>query len=349
MQFSVKGRLAVVFGSLISLAVIGGAAYFAYKSHRTSLANPLSDDAELTADVVQVAASVAGRITALHVRENDLVQKGDLLFELDDTTYRLAVEQTRADLAIATAASSDQSRNIRAEQANAAIAGEQVERAHANLSLATQSLNRLLPMQEKGYVSAQQIDDARTLQRDAEVSLNEALRQLEAAEALIGDEEAATALIRTREAAVAIAENELAGTMVYAPHDGRVAGLTVAPGSYALPAQSIFSLIDVGGWFVSANYVETLLPGINTGDCATVYAMADRRREISGIVEGIGWGVASKSMIDLPFSLPIIPKSLDWVRVQQRFPVRIRLIDPPADLMRMGASAVTIIHVDQDC
>lgn len=349
MKLPVSGRVAVVLGSVVSLAIIAFAGVQAYDNHRNSAANPLSDDVTLTADVVQVAPSVAGRVKAIHVRENGAVTAGDLLVELDDTPYRLAVEQTRADLAIAMAAGHDQSRNIRAEQANAGIAEEQVARAEANLELATQTLNRLLPMQAKGYVSAQQIDDARTAQRDAEVSLNEALRQLDAADALIGDEEGAEALIRARQAAVAIAEYELAATRVHAPKDGRVVGVTTSVGNYVLPAQSLFSLIDTQSWIASANYTETLLPTISVGDCATVYALADRKREIKGSVEGIGFGIASKDLIELPSSLPIVPKSLDWVRVQQRFPVRIELIDPPADLMRVGASAVAIVHDDDDC
>ncbi len=334
---------------MISLAIIAAAAALAYRSHLIAAANPMSDDVTLSADVVQIAPSVAGRVTAIPVRENDFVHKGDLLVTLDDTSYRLAVEQTRADLAIAMAASSDQARNIRAEEANAAIAQEQVNRANANLSLATQTLDRLLPMQSKGYVSTQQIDDARTAQRDAEVSLNEALRQLDAADALIGDDVGAEALIRARQAAVAIAEHNLDATRLYAPNDGRVVGLTTSVGNFILPAQTVFTLIDTQTWVASANYTETTLPQISVGDCATVYALADRKRAIQGRVEGIGWGVASKGLIDLPTALPIVPKSLDWVRVQQRFPVRIRLIDPPADLMRAGASAVAIVHDDDSC
>ena len=68
------------------------------------------------------------------------------------------------------------------------------------------------------------------------------------------------------------------------------------------------------------------------------------------MVDSVGWGVSSKDLIDLPFALPIVPKSLDWVRVQQRFPVRVHLIDPPADLMRVGASAVVTVHQgNNDC
>lgn len=236
--------------------------------------------------MLQLAPSVPGRIKALHVQENQFVRAGDLLVELDDTAYRLAVQQTEADLALAAAVGSDQARNIRAEQANAAIAAEQVERAQVNFDFATQSLERLLPMEAKGYVSRQQVDDARTLQRDAQVSLNEARRQLEAAEALIGDEEGTAAVMRAREAAVAIAEHELAGTKIYAPHDGRVVGVTAQTGSYVLPAQSLFGLIDTAQWHVSANYTETVLPGIRVGNCVTAYALSDRRRPLKGVVSG---------------------------------------------------------------
>ncbi|WP_436640860.1 multidrug transporter subunit MdtN [Microbaculum sp. FT89] len=342
-------RRAAILGAVVSLAVIAGAGVAAFRSYEISTANPMSDDVTLGADVVRIAPSVAGRIESIHVRENDFVSKGDVLLELDAAPYRLAVEQGRADLAIAVAAHNDKSRTIRAEQANAAIAIEQVERARANLELATQTLDRLLPMQPKGYVSAQQVDDARTAKRDAEVSLNEALRQVEAAEALVSDEAAAEALVLARRAALAIAEHELAGTVIRAPHDGRVVGLTVSPGGYLLPAQSVFTLINTGTWFASAAYTETTLPDISVGNCATVYALSDRRHAIKGVVEGIGWGISSKEQINLPSALPIVPKSLDWVRVQQRFPVRIRLVDPPVELMRVGASAVSIVHHGERC
>lgn len=342
-------RTLAILGAALSIAIVGASAFAFWRSQSIAAVNPMSDDATLVADVVRVASSVPGRIKAIHVRENDLVGAGDLLVELDDTAYRLAVDQARADLAIAEAANRDQARSIRAERSNAAIAAEQVSRAQTNLDLANQTLARLLPMQEGGFVSAQQIDDARTVQRNALISLNEALAQRDAAEALVGEIEGSVALVAARRAALAIAEHELEGTRIHAPSDGRVVGVTATVGNFVLPAQSMFNLIDTREWYVSANFIETVLPNITVGDCATVYALSDRRREISGRVEGIGWGIASQQLIDLPSTLPIVPKSLDWVRVQQRFPVRISLVDPPADLMRVGASAVAIVHDDQDC
>ena len=340
-------RLALI-GTVLSGAIILSAAAFGYLRYESARRNPMTDDASVDAEIVRMATSVPGRIAALHVAENATVRKGDILVELEAGAYELAVAQARADLEIAEAAARDRVRGIEAERANAQIAAEQVERARANLDLATQTLDRLLPMEARGFVSKQQIDDARTLKRGAEVSLREAERQQEAAQALIGDRAGTEALIRARKAALAIAEHELRNTVLRAPHDGRVVGLTSAEGDYVLPAASLFSLIRTVEWFVTASYTETTLPRIAAGACATVFALSDRRRAIRGVVESIGWGVTSKDLINLPISLPIVPKSLDWVKVQQRFPVRIRLIDPPPDLMRVGASAIATVHQDDD-
>lgn len=279
MSIAKPGRAAAIFGGILSVAIVAGAGALAWRGHLHSQENPLSDDASVEAEVVRIASGVPGRVKAVHVQENALVKAGDVLVELDDSAYRLALAQTRADLEIAEALASDRMRNIEAERANAEIAAEQVERARANLELATRTVERLKPMQAKGFVSVQQLDDALTVQRDAEVSLREALRQQEAAEALVGDDEGAAALIRARRAAMAVAEYELAQTKIRAPAEGRVAGLSVAEGDYVLPAQAMFSLIKTDVWHVSAGYTETELPRISEGDCATVYVLADRSPE----------------------------------------------------------------------
>lgn len=343
-------RFFAILGLLISSTVILGAAAAGYRSYEQSRQNPMTDDASVHAEVNRMAAGVPGRIKAMHVSENATVQSGDTLFELDPAAYELAVAQARADLEIAQSAARDRARGIQAERANAQIAVQQVERARANLELATQSLDRLLPLENRGFVSKQQVDDARTLKRGAEVSLREAERQREAAEALIGDETGTEALIRARQAALAIALHELENTVVRAPQAGRIVGLSASEGDYVLPAQTLFTLIRTDAWFVTASFTETTLPRIPAGACATVFVLTDRNVPIRGVVDSVGWGVASRDLINLPVGLPIVPKSLDWVKVQQRFPVRIRLIDPPPALMRMGASVVATVHPsDDDC
>lgn len=138
-------------------------------------------------------------------------------------------------------------------------------------------------------------------------------------------------------------------TVIRAPHDGLVVGLSISPGEYVLPDQSIFTLIDSQHWYASAYFRETELPIIKIGDCATVYAMQNRNKVMNGRVEGIGWGVTSQDQINLPRSLPYVPKSLNWVRVEQRFPVRITIDKPDTELMRVGATATVTVRSQDDC
>ena len=336
-------------GLAVSLAALTGAVLFGWSYVRTAALNPLSQDAVITADTVNIAAAVPGRIAAIQAAENGSVRKGELLFALDATTYRLQAEQAAADLKIAEAALADRRRSIAAEQSNAIIAQEQVARARSNLDLASQTLARLEALRPKGYVSAQQVDDAATAKRDAEISLKQALQQQAAADALVSNAAAAAAVVDARRAALALAERGLADTEVRAPFDGKVVGLDQSPGGFVISGQSLFTLINTDAWFASAAFVETELPGIEVGNCATVYTLADRTRLIRGRVEGIGWGITAQEIINLPFKMPIVPKSLDWVRVAQRFPVRVRLIDPPAGLMRVGASATVTVHHGTRC
>lgn len=336
-------------GSIIAAVIIIAAVATGWLYLHRAEKNPLSQDATLSARVVHVAASVPGRITTLSVDENQKVSKGDLLFALDPEPYRLAVEQARADLKIAEAARDTQRRTIAAEESNAGIANAQVTRARTNLALAEQTLARLTPLLPKGYVTAQQVDDARTARDDARTSLAQAVKQAEAAEKLVSTLDASQALVDARRAALAIAERGLANTEVRALHDGRIVGLSVTTGEIVAPGQSVFTLIDTSRWYASASFDETELPGIKAGDCARVYALADRSRAITGTVEGIGWGVISTELVNIPQSLPYVPKSLNWVRIMQRFPVRIHLLDPPEDLMRIGASAVAIVHRGERC
>jgi len=340
-----KRRIALVMAVLIVvLAVAAGLAYVMRME-----AKPLSEDAVLTTDVARVAAAVPGRVVALNVRENSQVTRGQVLFAIDPEFYRLQVEQAAAGLRMAQAALNSRGRSVQAEQSNATIAAEQIARARANAALAAQTWERLNALLPKGYVTRQQVDEAATLKRNAETSLKEAQAQLAAAQALVGDAEGAQALVAERRAALAIAERQLRETEVKAPFDGRVAGLSITEGDYMVPAQSAFSLIDTTRWFATATFLETELPAIQPGDCATVYVAADRRLGLKGVVESTGWGVSAEDLINLPRRLPYVPKSLNWVRVGQRFPVRVKLDNPPADLMRVGASAVVMVDHEKRC
>lgn len=342
----VKLRRIAILVLVVSVvaAIVLGWMYFA-----RSYTAPLSEDAVLSARVARIAASVPGRVSVLEVQENSTVVKGQLLFSLDPEMYQLQVELASAAHQAAQAALQTRLRSISAESSNVTIADEQIQRAKINAAQSAQTLKRLQSLAPKGYVTAQQVDDAKTLLRNAETSLREAQAQQDAARALVGTTDAEMALVAQTRAQLAIAERQLRDTKVYAPNDGRIAGMSIAVGDYMLPAQSAFSLIDTTQWYASAGYLETELSKIRPGMCAIAYVAEDRSRTIKGSVESIGWGVMSGDEIPIPRSLPYVPKTLNWVRVGQRFPVRVILDAPPQELMRAGASATVIIQTDEQC
>jgi membrane fusion protein, multidrug efflux system len=337
-----KGRAIAI------VIVLLGAAALWYAYDRSSR-YPSTDDATIDADVVHVASPVGGRIVSVPVEENARVAKGDVLFEIDPLPYRLAVAQAQAELEMARAQLGTRHRTLIGETSNAAVAADQTRRATHNYDLATRSVERLRPLAAQGYVSAQQFDQAVVAQRDASVSLLQAKEQQRSSAQTIGDDADAIATVHAREAALAIAQRALDDTVVRAPFDGYVTGLSILAGETVLPNQSIFTLIHAGEWFAVANFRETALGAIDVGDCATVYSMIDRRQPMYGKVIGIGAGITDTDRVNLPRGLPYVQQSVNWVRVAQRFPVRVRIDAPAAKLVRVGASAIVEVRHGQSC
>lgn len=337
-----KGRL--IAGAIIVIGV--AAAYFAYDR---ATRFPSTDDATIDADVVHVATPVGGRIVKLAVQENQRVTQGDLLFEIDPVPYRLIVAQAQADLELARAALDTRRRAITGERANAAVAGDQASKAAHSYDLATRNVGRLAPLAAKGYVPAQQLDQAQVAQHEAALSLSQAREMKQASVQVVGDDADAIATVHAREAALALAQHNLDETVVRAPHNGFVTGLFVLAGETVAPNQSLFTLVHADEWFAVANFREGALARIAPGDCATVYSMIDRSQPMHGKVVGIGAGVSDTDRINLPRTLPIVQPSVNWVRVAQRFPVRVLLEEPAERLVRVGASAIVEVRHGAAC
>jgi multidrug efflux system membrane fusion protein len=189
-----------------------------------------------------------------------------------------------------------------------------LDAAKAQLVLATTTLARTEPLLGNGYVTAEQVDQQRAAKESA--TANEAL-----------------------------AERDLTNTTMKAPFDGKIIGLNVTVGEFAVSGHPLFTMIDTGRWFAVANFRETEIADMKAGSPATVYVMAHPDRTLHGHVDSVGWGVLPDDATVVN-GIPRIPKTLNWVRLAQRFPVRILLENPPDDLMRLGASAVAVVHDD---
>lgn len=342
MSKSIIAKLVAV--AALVFVVIGLFFFYQYQEKNIS-----SEDAVVHANVVHISAAIPGKLSELLVKDGDRVQRGDVLFRLERDVYEWRVQQAQAELAMAKAALNTRGRVVKAESANAVIAQEQITRAQTNLALASRTVARLRPLVAQGYATQQELDIAVTAERDARISLSQAGSQSLAAQQLVGEADAAVAAVQIAEAAVSMANKALEDTEVRAPHDGLIVGLSVATGERLLPDQSLFTLVDSNSWYAQALYVETELSHIPIGACASVFVLASPKQELIGKVVSIGWGVSSTEMLNLPRSLPYVQKSLNWVRVAQRFPVQVLLKDPPPELMRVGASATVTVRTGQSC
>ncbi len=326
----------------IVLLVIVAALALAGWSWQQSRHFPMTDAGEVTAPVVQISAIVPGQVIEVAVENNQAVTKGDLLFRVDPEPYQLQLDQAKAALATAEAELKQGQGNLGLEQSNADVAAKQIDRARANLDLAQQTLDRLVPLLEQGYVTQQEVDSARTAVTDAQVTFEQAQTHAQGAGDVVGTLDTRQAQVASAQAAVALAERNLRNCEIRAPRDGRITGMLLSEGEYVLTATPLFSLIDTAHWQVSALFRETDLAQIEVGAPVQVFLLAAPDMPVEGRVESIGWGVRSSEAAQL-LGLPLVANKLDWVRAARRFPVEIELENPPEGLTRLGASATVRI------
>jgi multidrug efflux system membrane fusion protein len=329
-------------GVLVSLIALAGVLVTVVLATRRVDLRPRTDDAYLQADLVHMAPDVSGRIVELDVRDNQAVRKGEVLFRIDPEPYRMRVDQARAAVHGLEAKLGLTADQVAAQTSKAGAAERGIGSAEAQRALASSTLGRLEPLLGQGFVTAQQVDQARTARRTAQIALQQAQLQADEARQAITNTKPTEAELEGARATLALAERDLNKTVVRAPCDGRITALDIAAGEFAATGHPLFTIIDTEHWYAIGNFRETDLAGMEPGQRATVYVMAQPSRPLRGQVDSLGWGVASD--VSATFGgLPHVERTLNWVRIAARFPVRILLDAPPDDLMRFGATAVVVI------
>jgi membrane fusion protein, multidrug efflux system len=306
---------------------------------------PRTDDAYVYADTIDVVPEVSGRIVELPVHDNQAVKQGDLLFRIDPRPYQDALARGKASLVALDRQIELTQRSVNAQQYNAESVRAAVERARAAANQASDTLHRMEPLLSHGYVAADDVDRARTAQRSTQAELNAAQLQAQQAAAAVSGVDALVAQRAVVIAEIATAELNLEYATVRAPFDGRIVSLKTSTGQFASALKPVFTLIDTRHWYVVANFRETELKGVRTGTPATVYLMSDTGQRFQGAVDSISYGVApDEGGLALPGGLPRIQRTLNWVHVSQRFPVKIRVDHPNPELFRVGTSAVAVLE-----
>lgn len=305
---------------------------------------PRTDDAYVYADTINMAPQVSGRIMFLMVRDNQHVKKGDVLFKLDNRQFKATLLEAEAALKTLNNEINLAQRTVNSQSLGAKAAKASAERARAAYEQADSTLKRMEPLLSKQYVSAEQVDQARTAKNTAQASMLSAVLQAESASAGVSGTDALVAKRDVVKAQIELAKLNLEYSTVAAPCDGIVINLRTSAGQFVPAGQPVFTLVDASKWYVVANFRETELKNIKIGESALVYILSDPGKKFQGNVESIGYGVFPDDGGGVIGGLPNVPKMINWVRVAQRFPVKIYINKPDNYLFRVGASAVAVLR-----
>ena len=318
------------------------------RPYRYAFEKAISDRATLEGQVSDERRKIAALTSAVSVAAANIHST-----EADVSRSAAAIDQARADV----------------ENAE-----EAVSRVRAEWTYASNNLHRVEPLLAKQFVTVDQVDRARTSEvaqaqalkqaesqlRQAQAALQSALAQEEHSRSTLtqskGQHEQSRNAVTTLDplinqrgakmSAIDTARYNLNNCRVYAPFDARITNLTISEGAYAHVGQQMFVLIDARTWWAVANFREGQLQHIAPGMRADVYVLSKPNERFSGVVDSIGFGVTPDADVVGRFGegLPDVQRSLNWVHLASRYPVRVRVQNPTPDLFRVSESAVVVIR-----
>lgn len=268
---------------LLTLVVVILAAAASLGMYERFTTKPWTRDGQVRANVVGVACRVAGPIVQIPIRDNQTVKKGDLLFEIDPSTYMAGVKNAQAKLLQTQAA------EVQASQ----------ELARQNQLYQTKVTD---------------------------------LRDLQNAQDLLAAAQANTA---AAQADLDYANLNLGYTKIFAPVDGYITNMNTSPGTYVYAGQQLLALVDSNSFWVAAYFKETQLHHVREGGKAKLTFIGRENQPFEGEIESVAWGIFDPdgSTVDL---LPKVSQTVDWVRLPNRFPVRVRVTGTPPVPLRIG-------------
>jgi membrane fusion protein (multidrug efflux system) len=320
-------RIGLILALPLLLALVGG--YFWITGGRYVS----TDNAYVQQDKVTIVPQVAGRIVEVGAVENQEVARGDVLFRIDDSEYAVAVQQQEAEVASARL-------EVERLKADFAKALSDQRAADQALTFASDTFNRQEELQKRGVVAQSALDKTRLDLQQAEASARAADQAVVAAKAaLAGDPDIATdrhPVVLEALAKLAKARLDLSHTTVTAPAAGIVSQTErMQVGQYVATGSSVMSLVETGRSWIEANFKETDLTYLHTGQQAAVEIDTFPGADIKGRVESLGAGTGAEFSL-----LPAQNATGNWVKVVQRIPVRIAL-DRTSDVppLRTGMSA----------
>ncbi|MFY0657266.1 MAG: HlyD family secretion protein [Neptunomonas phycophila] len=311
---------------ILILAVIAiGIYYWVDYRHQ----HPTTNDAYLKANTLYISPEIDGRLTDVLVHSYQRVKKGDLLLRIDDRQQRLALQQAEAAIEQA----QTQSQSVAAKQKVAEAQSDAATQEQHNAATENQRMQQLV---KRNMISKEQSDNARFAYNEAAATAMAAQQTIRAAQA---DSDEIAIEIKAALLAKSQAELELSYTEVRAPVDGILGEVPTRIGQFVSSGQTLFPLVDSSHYWIDANFKETDLHVIKPGQMVSIDLDMYPNHTLTGTVESLS--PASGTSFSL---IPAQNATGNWVKVTQRFPVRIMLDQAPDALpLRIGSSATVTV------
>jgi membrane fusion protein (multidrug efflux system) len=331
------GRIAfrkiIKWGALALVVLI--AALVAWHYWQQSRLYASTDNAYLNADTVRIAAQVSGPIIKLAVRDQQAVHAGDLLFEIDPRPFELALANAQAQLELAR-------QSVGEESAAVAAARAQLVQRQAELRIAQSNVRRTRDLIAHKLVSEQAAETTNTQEETAAAAVTAAEANLQQAISALGEKGEQNPGVQAAATKVEQAKLDLEHTRVVAPTDGLIANLSLRPGSTVQAQAPLFSIISDKDYWADANFKETQLNRVHPGQRATVIMDMYPDHPFKGEVQSLSGGSGTAFSL-----LPAQNATGNWVKVTQRVPVRVRILDPsPEYPLRVGTTATVKVRTE---
>ena len=324
-----------------TLILLLAAAVLLFWHLRSDRVTPITSQARVHALVVPIAPEVSGTVTDVFVSNNQRVEAGRMLFQVDRERYEFAVQTARATLDQAYQGQGAAGANVDAARAN-------LEAAQANRERARLDAERMRRIREQdpGAISERRIETAEASFALAAGQVEAARAALDAAIQQLGKPGDENAVVQQAQAALERALLDLERATVRAPLDGVVTGVQVDKGNFAGAGQAQMTFIATHNIWVQADYKENNLGHIDAGDAVGLVFDVLPGRVFEGTVREVGYGV---DVSNPPLGkLPTIQNDKNWLRAAQRYPVLIDFELPLHDngrtRLKVGSQATVVVY-----
>ncbi|RLJ73525.1 HlyD family secretion protein [Pedobacter alluvionis] len=316
----------IILGVLLVIGVIFGIKEWNYYSKHVD-----TDDAQIDGDISPVVARVGGYVKDINFEENTHVTEGQVLVKLDDNDYKVKLEQAQSGQKGASAGVGVAQSQIIATQANTSTAKANVAAARVKLNLANKDYERYANLVKDGSITQQAFDQAKASKESAQAAYQAAVDQYNAAVKQVGTTQSQLAVssnvISQRQSDIDFAKLQLSYTDIKAPATGIVSKKNVQKGQLVQAGQSLFSIVNDGSIYVTANFKETQLEKIKEGSKVEIEVDAYPDQKIEGEVYNFSPITGAKGSL-----LPPDNATGNFVKVVQRVPVKIK-IHPSKELL----------------